>query len=253
MRGVGASLDANRREWSHLATADPMWAISSVPDGQGAWSVDEFFRSGQGTVASIFAGLEAHGPMPRLGRALDFGCGLGRLSWALAERFGEVVGVDISPEMIDRARRPNLSVGACRFVVNDRADLRGLASDSFDFVLSLVTLQHVSDRRVIRSYIREFVRVAAPGGVVVFQLPTSVAWRVRLRPRYVLSRALWRLPCPPPALMRSLAAGSVTLNSIPEWEVRQLLAESGAEVAAAWADNAVGTDAVPSITYVART
>lgn len=235
-----------------MARTDPMWAISSVAGKQGAWSVEEFFASGERDVAAILAGLSAQGLVPRLGRALDFGCGLGRLSRALAERFEEVVGVDISREMVGQARELNAAAGGCRFVVNDRADLSGFASDSFDLVLSLVTLQHVSDPRAIRSYIGEFARVAAPGGVILFQLPTSVGWRVRLDPRTALSRILWQLPWQPASLMRSLSPGSVMLNALPEKNVRRLLNLGGVSVEGAWTDNAVGSDAVPSMSYIGR-
>lgn len=229
-----------------------MWAICSTPGRAGTWSVEEFFRTGEQEIAGVLAALERLDLMPDRGRALDFGCGLGRLSRALASQFSEVVGVDISKEMIVNATRLNADHGDCRFVLNEHADLRSLPDDSFDLVLSLITLQHVSDRRAIRSYIREFARVAAPGGLIVFQLPARMPWRVRLHPRAALRHILWRLPRLPASANRLLGRGSLTLNALPERDVRHVLQAAGADVAGAFSDNRFGTDAIPSISYFAR-
>jgi ubiquinone/menaquinone biosynthesis C-methylase UbiE len=229
-----------------------MWAIASFPGRKGMWTEEAFFESGRGQVAAILAGIESLGLELRTGRALDYGCGLGRVSRALGERFAEVWGVDISPGMIEQARRLNGSQSACRFAVNDHGDLREIPSNSFDLVCCLVTLQHVPDRNVIGSYMREFVRVASPGGVIVFQLPTRVAWRVRLRPRTVIARAIWRLPSQPAVVRRFLGSGSRTLTALPEQSVRDILTSSGAEIITAFPENSVGSDQVPSICYIAR-
>src|SRR5438067_2368152 len=123
--------------------------------------------------------------------------------------------------MIDEARRLNTTQPACRFLVNDQADLRKIPSSSFDLILSLITLQHVSDRTAIRSYLREFVQIVSQENVIVFQLPTKVAWRVRFHPRSVFTRALWRLPRRPAAVTRALGSASLTLSALSEQEVRR--------------------------------
>ena len=56
-------------------------------------------------------------------RALDFGCGVGRLSQALAEHFEEVVGVDIAESMVAKAREFNRHGDRVRYVVNATDDL----------------------------------------------------------------------------------------------------------------------------------
>jgi SAM-dependent methyltransferase len=246
------SLKADRREWDDLAREDGMWAVHSDPQRRGSWTAEEFFATGEEEITVMMATLEQLELLPRPGRALDFGCGLGRLSRALSHQFEEVVGVDGSHAMVGEAQRLNADVDNCSFVFNERADLALLEPASFDFVLSLITLQHVSSRAAIRSYIREFVRVTAPGGVIVFQLPTSVGWQIRLHPLRLANRALRALPVAPRWALGLVMGHSMRLVSLPEDEVRSIVSGCGAPVAAAAPDRRTGTEVAPSMTYVAR-
>ncbi len=244
------SLARDEHEWERLAAVDPMYAIASLPGREGNWTTEEFLATGEATVADVLGILEGLGLGRRSERALDFGCGLGRLTRALSYRFAEVWGIDISNKMVTEAATVNADRPGCRFMVNQAPDLREVPSDAFDLVLSLVTLQHVSEKQAIRSYIREFVRVCRPGGAVVFQVPSGVAARVRLHPRRLRSLLVDSVP----AAGRFISApdrGSHTLNWLPESEVGALLTEAGATVLVAFDDNRVGSDAVPSRTYVA--
>jgi SAM-dependent methyltransferase len=157
-----------------------MWAVLTHPDKRGGrWDVDEFFATGVKDVNDVMARVDQHAIQLIRGRALDFGCGVGRLSQALAAHFDEVVGVDIAASMVDAARRLDHSGGRCTFVVNVTDDLSQFAAASFDFVYTHITLQHMAPRYSMR-YIREFTRLLRPGGVVVFQVPVPNG-RVRIR------------------------------------------------------------------------
>ena len=113
-------------------------------------------------------------------------------------------------------------------------------------MLSLIALQHVSSRDAIRSYIADFARVTAPGGVIVFQLPTHVGARIRLHPLRLLNRAVRRFRRSP-----RLMPWSMSLTALPEAEVRSILEAGGATVVGAFPDDRTGSDAVPSLSYVA--
>ena len=91
--------------WDTLAREDPFWAILSVPEKRGGkWTPEDFFRSGQAEVDAPSARILTSGYPLSDGVALDFGCGVGRLTQPLADYFKRVVGVDISPTMLDLAR-----------------------------------------------------------------------------------------------------------------------------------------------------
>jgi SAM-dependent methyltransferase len=246
-------LRSDQREWDDLAARDAMWAVCSLPGLRGRWSATAFFESGEAEVGGVLGGLESAGLAPTSRqRALDFGCGLGRLTRALAERFEEVVGVDLSEEMIGKARQLNADRLNCRFIANHRHDLSVLPTSHFDFVLSLIALQHVSSRAAIRSYVQEFVRVTAPGGVLAFQLPVRVGWQLKAHPLRVANRVARTLPRAPGGLLKTLMPYSMKLTAIPEDEVRAVLVEAGAHVETAFDDRRTGTPAVPSFFYVAR-
>src|SRR6266542_856159 len=93
-------------------------------------------------------------------RALDVGTGAGTLALALAPLVREVVGVDVVPELLERARRN--APENVTFVEGDATNLP-LESDSFDLVCTRRTLHHIA--RPERA-IAELTRVAAPGGRV---------------------------------------------------------------------------------------
>src|SRR5258708_35306173 len=160
---LGGSADL----WERNARTDPLWAVLAAPDKKGRrWDPAEFFATGQRDVAEIFAYLDARAVRPRFGRALDFGCGVGRLTQALAAHFERVDGVDVSPTMVELARRYD-ATGRCTFTVNTAPDLGRFADGSFDLALSILVLQHIPPPFAL-GYVRELCRVLAPGGTLFF-------------------------------------------------------------------------------------
>jgi ubiquinone/menaquinone biosynthesis C-methylase UbiE len=122
------------------------------------------------------ADLRGHCIPIDLGRALDFGCGVGRLTQALADHFTEVHGVDISPSMIEHARSFNRHPERCLFHLNSSNELRMFEDNWFDFVYSNIALQHI-EPKYSKRYLQEFLRVLKPGGATVFQLLSARSWR----------------------------------------------------------------------------
>ncbi len=193
-------LDHLRRVWQTLGREDPLWAVLSHADKRGGrWAVDEFLATGRAEIDPVVQAFAQHG-MPASRRlALDFGCGAGRLSRALAAHFERVVGVDVSSSMIETARALNRDVANLEFRENASPRLDGIADASVDFLYSIMTLQHIPTRLAI-GYVDEFFRVLAPGGVAIFQFVTGaddslrghVFARVSNRWLNPLRRLAWR-------------------------------------------------------------
>lgn len=163
------------RHWNALGQANPYGAILTGTEGELVqWKVEEFFATGRTDATRFIADLDRIAPNVGRQRALDFGCGLGRVTRALAAHFESVVGVDVAETMIARAGTLNDDRPNCQFVTNRATHLRGFADAGFDVVYSRLVLQHIPPR-LLRKYIPELVRVTRPGGILMFQLPDVIA------------------------------------------------------------------------------
>lgn len=166
-------LDSLKRHWEVFGRDDPLWAVLTSPERTGGrWDLDELLATGVQEVRGVFDELVAFRLAVERGRALDFGCGVGRLTQALGDWFDRCDGVDIAASMIGEARRINRHGELVSYHVHAAADLALFADESFDFVLSFLVLQHMEPRYAKR-YIAEFIRVLTRGGVAVFQVPTG--------------------------------------------------------------------------------
>ena len=172
-----------QQAWNELAAKDAMWAVLTGPLAtRRTWDADAFFKTGVAEIDAVLDRVRRAGVIPRFQRALDFGCGVGRLTQALGRHFERVDGVDISSAMIARAQALNRLGDRCRYHLNEADRLAAFPDGEFDFVYSMITLQHV-EPQYSRRYIEEFFRVVRPGGVVVFQLPGEPVTMARQRTR----------------------------------------------------------------------
>lgn len=121
---------------------------------------------------------------------LDVGCGDGKLAVELARRGASVAAVDVSPAMLDAARRRAADAGS-------HLDLRVAAADdlpfpdaSFDVVVAVTVLCFVADTRPVY---REIARVLKPGGrLVIGELGRWSTWAAERRVRAWLGSSMWK-------------------------------------------------------------
>jgi SAM-dependent methyltransferase len=225
------TLDSHRHDWEELAEFDPLWAVLTRPDKRGGrWDRDEFLSTGETEIAEVLAGAEQLGLPQQQRRALDFGCGAGRLTRALAHRFPTAVGVDISERMVETAQRLNADVPGCEFRVNSSPDLRQFQDGAFDLVYTSLVLQHLPSRGLIESYVTELVRVTAPGGLLVFGLPDRISWPYRLGLTRRLYRLLRVLRVPDDTILRRTPLTPMRMSALAEPLVRSLVEDHGGRV-----------------------
>jgi SAM-dependent methyltransferase len=220
-----------QENWEGLAQDDALYWICSDPTTRGnKWDAEAFFASGQHEIELVLNHVREVDLTPNVnGSALDFGCGAGRLTQALAKRFSEAYGVDIAPTMIEMADRYNQHPETCHYVVNAANDLTLFERGRFAFVYSSIVLQHMK-RDAALAYIREFLRVLSPDGVLVFQLPCGIRgnYKYRILRHFAIRRTvrntLYRL-----GLYGRFEAGG-EMNWTPERAVLRTIQQAGGRV-----------------------
>ncbi len=173
------SLENTEKNWQQLAQKDPLWAVLSWDSKRNhRWDSAEFFKTGSGEILSVMDYLRQLGLSINNSRALDFGCGVGRLTQGLSQYFDEVVGVDVASAMIKKAQELNYEPN-CLFVINTEADLKIFPDNYFSFIYSRLTFQHIEPKYTI-GYIKEFIRTLEPGGVALFVQPHKKSISIKL-------------------------------------------------------------------------
>lgn len=167
------SLEQIEQGWNEAARADAMFYILTTAGKEnGGWDPVEFFSHGKREIDEVISWLDNQDFRGRHHRrALDFGCGIGRLTQSLADYYGHVDGVDVSAEMIRQAQAHiGRKARRCSFYVNQRPDLKLFDDRTYDLIYTVIVLQHMPNS-LQKGYIQEFIRLIVDDGVAVFQLP----------------------------------------------------------------------------------
>jgi SAM-dependent methyltransferase len=173
------------KAWEKFGRLNPYFGVladEKFESGNIEENRDLFFATGRSSVAHILNQYRNHfGTLPRE-RALDFGCGVGRLTFPLAEEFTSVLGLDISPSMLSEAgsNAERLGVSNAIFALAD--DRLSNARGEFDFVISYLVLQHVPVRRGL-PILSRLVGKVRPGG--------GFSLHISMRTDGLMSRSVW--------------------------------------------------------------
>jgi SAM-dependent methyltransferase len=156
-------------DWNLIATHQPYYGVLAneryLAENLTPQAIDEFYESGKADIDYVIGVLRRiAGGDVEPARALDFGCGAGRLSLAMAKYAKQVVGVDVADGMLRIAREQ----AAARKVGN--VELRTtLPSNRVDWINSLIVFQHIPPQRGY-AILADLVALLAPGGFLSVQL-----------------------------------------------------------------------------------
>ncbi len=168
------TLEQMRADWDARARENARYYVNTATED---WNDEAFYASGELTVAEeILTDMTniCQGRDPKQMRVLEIGCGVGRVTRALANLFGEVHAVDVSGEMVERARKALTSFPHAHVYQNNGMDLSVIPGGDYDFAFSTIVFQHIPSRDVIENYVREVSRLLRPGALFKFQVQGDV-------------------------------------------------------------------------------
>ena len=156
-----------RDDWNSRAREDAGYYVAF---GRRQQNDADFLATATEVINGLESELRRVPPQQRsMWKALEIGCGPGRLMRPMSRHFAEIHGVDVSDEMIALARERLRDIPNAHPHVTDGATLAEFPDESFDFVYSYAVFQHVPSRDVIYTYMREARRVLKTGGLARLQ------------------------------------------------------------------------------------
>ena len=217
-------LKINKEEWEDLAELDTYWMILTWPNKNfNRWDKKEFFNTGKEEIKNIIKKAKSLKYPKRYNSALDFGCGIGRTTKYLSEHFKKTHGLDISENMIEEAKSLNNNIKNCRFILNTKPNLEIFQNNTFDLIYTSLTLQHIPDKKLINSYITEFIRILKNKGLLVFQLPSQLNQKSKFHIHCKIYKILKKIGIKKQFIYKKLHLYPMRMNSIPKKEIIELL------------------------------
>lgn len=159
---------SGKHDWELIAARDAFWGVVSTPefraDKMDADAKRRFYDTGMADIAQVLAWFDADLGVRPSGRALDIGCGVGRLAFAMAKQASEVVGYDVAETMLAVARAaapPNVQLTS------------SLPQGPFDWINSYIVFQHIPPAEGL-ALLDSCLALAAPRAFISLQI---TGWR----------------------------------------------------------------------------
>ncbi len=167
-------------QWQHLGQTEPYWSVLTSDRyfiETFHQNRDAFFATGEVEVQAFESTVARAGlSFPSNARCLELGCGVGRVTAALAKRFTEVVAVDVSQPHLNIAKNELARLQPTNKIdyqqLNQLSQMQNLGS--FDVVYTKIVLQH-NPPPVINYLLKSMLNSLNPGGIALFQLPVYKA------------------------------------------------------------------------------
>jgi SAM-dependent methyltransferase len=167
-------VDNSDKSWEAYGREDPYFGVCIDPKFRVRQLTEaareDFFNSGEEYVGAVLGRIEQRLGVLSRGKALDFGCGVGRIAIPLARRFEHATGLDISPSMIREAEVncARYGVSNASFVLSGGDDLPNVKGQ-FDFVNTVIVLQHIPPSRGYR-IIARLLDLVGEGGAIALHV-----------------------------------------------------------------------------------
>lgn len=156
-------------DWRKIGECEPFWGVLTnerfLRKRMNESAKRDFYATGAGDIAFVLSRLHPMVPDFRPRQALDFGCGVGRLTLAMAHHAEAVTGIDIAPAMLGEARGAASESGIRNATFLDAVP----DAARYDWINSLIVFQHIPSRRGY-AILHDLLSRLAPKGVCSIQL-----------------------------------------------------------------------------------
>jgi trans-aconitate methyltransferase len=172
----------------HIYLLSLVFSVSPLFCSQDPWKGDEYAKNSQSqkdSAEDFIQGTQFNGTEA----ILDVGCGDGKITAAMAKAVpqGSVVGIDISPSMIQMAKNAFAASSNLSFQVQDAAKL--CLDKKFDLITSFTVMQWVLEQE---EALKGFERVLKPGGKLWIQMPTGLPVAMQHALEKTISNGKWK-------------------------------------------------------------
>jgi len=169
-------MNTGKRNWEQFGKKDPYYWVttdSKYKDARLSKDVQrDFFDNADKYLESIFKIIKRHLDSTfHPERALDFGCGVGRVTIPLARRCKYVLGLDVAESMIAEARNNKERHLLNNVAFSAQADRLLSGSEPFDFVHSIYVFQHIRTKQGLKIFI-QLVDTLKENGIGIFHFVT---------------------------------------------------------------------------------
>jgi 2-polyprenyl-3-methyl-5-hydroxy-6-metoxy-1,4-benzoquinol methylase len=163
-------------QWKSLGISKPYWSVLTNPgylNENIEQNKEAFYQSGQAELTNLFAALQrSNVSIQPSFKCLEFGCGVGRVTGALATHFASVMGVDVSYEHLQLAESYIQEQGLANVELAHLTNLQELSQlGNFDFLYSQIVFQH-NPPPVTKFILEQLLSQLNPNGLAYFQIPT---------------------------------------------------------------------------------
>jgi SAM-dependent methyltransferase len=221
------SSDAAWKTWGKI---DPYYGVLTFPQfrlEKIAGNRDAFFETGAESFAKVMSNIGRFFGTTPCKRALDFGCGVGRVLVPMGQHFDSVTGVDISSGMLEEARRNCDKFGLANVELIASDDKISKAASAYDLVHSHIVLQHIPVRRGL-AVAERLLQLVEPGGFAMLHFSIRRGLSLPKRLAYVLKHDLpggiYAMNC---VQGKPLRYPAMQMNNYPPDRVLSLFADQG--------------------------